>query len=36
VVTVEPCTNSALKRALEGIKKQDYMIGEPLDLQMLE
>ena len=36
VVTVEPCKSSALKRALEGIKKQDYMIGEPLDLQMLE
>jgi homoserine dehydrogenase len=36
VVTVEPCRSSALKRALEGIKKQDYMIGEPLDLQMLE
>jgi homoserine dehydrogenase len=36
VVTVEPCKSSALKRALEGIRKQDYMIGEPLDLQMLE
>jgi homoserine dehydrogenase len=36
VVTVEPCKSSALKRALEGIKRHDYMIGEPLDLQMLE
>ena len=36
VVTVEPCKSSALKRALEGIKSHDYMIGEPLDLQMLE
>ncbi len=36
VVTVEPCKSSALKRALEGIRTQDYMIGEPLDLQMLE
>ncbi len=36
VVTVEPCKSSALKRALEAIRTQDYMIGEPLDLQMLE
>ncbi len=36
VVTVEPCKSSALKRALESIRKQDYLIGEPLDLQMLE
>ena len=36
VVTVEPCKSSALRRALEGIKGREYMIGEPLDLQMLE
>jgi homoserine dehydrogenase len=36
VVTVEPCKSSALKRALESIRAQDYLIGEPLDLQMLE
>jgi len=36
VVTVEPCKSSALKRALEGIRTQDYLLVEPLDLQMLE
>ncbi len=36
VVTVEPCKNSALKRALESIRKMDCMIVAPLDLQMLE
>ena len=36
VVTVEPCKSSALKRALAGIRTQDYMLVEPLDLQMLE
>jgi homoserine dehydrogenase len=36
VVTVEPCTTSALSRALDGIRKQSYLLEEPLDLQMLE
>jgi homoserine dehydrogenase len=36
VVTVEPCKSSALKRALEGIRGKDYLLEEPLDLQMLE
>jgi homoserine dehydrogenase len=36
VVTVEPCRNSALKRALEATRTMDCMIEEPLDLQMLE
>jgi homoserine dehydrogenase len=36
VVTVEPCKSSALKRALEGIRGQSYLLEEPLDLQMLE
>lgn len=36
VVTVEPCKASALKRALEGIRTQDYLLEEPLDLQMLD
>jgi homoserine dehydrogenase len=36
VVTVEPCTSSALKRALARVKVLDCMIEEPLDLQMLE
>ncbi|MGA2535012.1 MAG: homoserine dehydrogenase [Terracidiphilus sp.] len=36
VVTVEPCRNSALKRALEAMRTMDCMIQEPLDLQMLE
>jgi len=36
VVTVEPCRNSALKRALEAMRTMDCMVEEPLDLQMLE
>jgi homoserine dehydrogenase len=36
VVTVEPCTGSALKRALASIRGCDYLLEEPLDLQMLE
>jgi homoserine dehydrogenase len=36
VVTVEPCTASALRRALEGIRGKDYLLEEPLDLQILE
>jgi homoserine dehydrogenase len=36
VITVEPCTGSALRRALDGIRKRDYLLEEPLDLQMLE
>ncbi|MGA2350649.1 MAG: homoserine dehydrogenase [Terracidiphilus sp.] len=36
VITVEPCTSSALKRALEGIRGEEYLLEEPLDLQMLE
>ncbi len=36
VVTVEPCKASALKRALESIRAQSYLLEEPLDLQMLE
>jgi homoserine dehydrogenase len=36
VVTVEPCRNSALQRALDSIRTMDCMIVEPLDLQMLE
>jgi homoserine dehydrogenase len=36
VVTVEPCKNSALKRALESIRTMDCMIVAPLNLQMLE
>ena len=36
VVTVEPCTASALRRALEGIRTMDCMRAEPLDLQMLD
>jgi homoserine dehydrogenase len=35
VVTVEPCKSSALKKALDAIRKRDYMVAEPLDLQML-
>jgi homoserine dehydrogenase len=35
VVTVEPCKSSALKRALDAIRKRDFMVAEPLDLQML-
>jgi homoserine dehydrogenase len=36
VVTVEPCTPSAMRRALALIGKMDCLIGEPLHLQMLE
>ena len=36
VVTVEPCRNSSLKKALETTRSLDCMIAEPLDLQMLE
>ena len=36
VVTVEPCKSSALKRALEHVRSMDWMLVEPLDLQMLE
>ena len=36
VVTVEPCKTSALKRALERVRGMDWMLVEPLDLQMLE
>ena len=36
VITVEPCTSSALRRALERIRTMDCMRAEPLDLQMLE
>ena len=36
VITVEPCTTSALRRALEAIREQNYLLEEPLDLQMLE
>jgi homoserine dehydrogenase len=36
VVTVEPCKASALKRALESISKTDYLLEQPLNLQMLE
>ncbi len=36
VITVEPCTSSALRRALDAIRSQDYLLEEPLDLQMLE
>lgn len=36
VVTVEPCRSSALRRALESVRKMDWMLVEPLDLQMLE
>ncbi len=36
VITVEPCTGSALRRALDAIRAQDYLLEEPLDLQMLE
>jgi hypothetical protein len=35
-VTVEPCTPSAMRRALALIGKMDCLIGEPLHLQMLE
>jgi homoserine dehydrogenase len=36
VITVEPCTSSALRRALDAIRQKDYLLEEPLDLQMLE
>ena len=36
VMTVEPCKSSALKRALECLRGKDYLLEEPLDLQMLE
>jgi homoserine dehydrogenase len=36
VVTTEPCKSSALKRALDSIRKMDCFLESPLDLQMLE
>ena len=36
VVTVEPCMNSALRRALDSVRSLDCMLEEPLDLQMME
>ena len=36
VMTVEPCKSSALKRALEVLRGKDYLLEQPLDLQMLE
>ena len=36
VITVEPCTGSALRRALDAIRQKDYLLEAPLDLQMLE
>lgn len=36
VMTVEPCKSSALKRALEVLSGKDYLLENPLDLQMLE
>ncbi|MDR3724811.1 MAG: homoserine dehydrogenase [Terracidiphilus sp.] len=36
VVTVEPCKNSALQRALEAIRTMDCHIEPPLDLQIFE
>ncbi|HME58714.1 MAG TPA: homoserine dehydrogenase [Terracidiphilus sp.] len=36
VMTVEPCKPSALKRALGAISGRNYLLQEPLDLQMLE
>lgn len=36
VMTVEPCTSPALKRALECLRGKDYLIEEPLDLQIME
>ena len=36
VVTVEPCKSSALKKAMESIRSRDFLLVEPLDLQMLE
>jgi homoserine dehydrogenase len=36
VVTVEPCTSSALQRALAAIRTMECHRADPLDLQMLE
>ena len=36
VVTVEPCRNTTLKRALDSMRTMDCLIVEPLDLQILE
>ena len=36
VVTVEPCSTSALKRALDEIQMMDCLIEAPLELQILE
>jgi homoserine dehydrogenase len=36
VMTVEPCKPSALKRAMECLRGKDYLLEDPLDLQMLE
>jgi homoserine dehydrogenase len=36
VMTVEPCKSSALKLALECLRGKDYLLEEPLNLQMLE
>ena len=36
VMTVEPCKSPALKRALECLRGKDYLLEDPLDLQMLE
>jgi homoserine dehydrogenase len=36
VVTVEPCKSSALRRALKIISGKEYLLEEPLALQMLE
>jgi len=35
VMTVEPCKPSALKRALGAMSGKNYLLQEPLDLQML-
>lgn len=35
VVTVEPCKASALQRALDAIRMSDYLVDEPLDMQIL-
>jgi homoserine dehydrogenase len=36
VVTVEPCRWSCLERALAGVRKMDFLLEPPLDMQMLE
>ncbi len=36
VMTVEPCKASALRRALACLRGKDYLLEDPLDLQMLE